>query len=178
MFPASSLLPIAVSAATSVAGQLADSAARGLSFARMLAQKPDGDASRAAGTPANRPVESTLTAAGRRTQHDALVRAVESSRAQLEAVLSRKLRQHGIDASQPIELEVDASGHVLEASGHLDRDKIERLFETDPELAASVRRLVRQADLAYADGNTNQTRDIAPRTRLMVADGQLQLKTG
>lgn len=176
MFPVSSLLPVAISTATTVASHLADTASRGISFARILAEDPSPGAVDSAGKTADPPAGSELTLPPCRAQHDALLRSIESSRTALETALTERFQQHGIDVSEPIQLEVDSSGRVLEVSGNLDRDKIEQLFESDPKLAESVRRLLRQADQYYASADSARDPDTNPKTQLILAEGQVALR--
>lgn len=70
---------------------------------------------------------------------DEMTTRLEEITADLQTTLGNRFRAAGIDTSQPIDLEVDATGAVRVANDHPDKDKIEAMFADDPDLANAFR---------------------------------------
>jgi len=166
MLPVSSLLPIAISAAATVADKLAENAARGVSFASQLTGQADHSDS-GQPSPARSTAATTHTSAADMARYTQQQRQLAQALRQLETQILPRLQQAGVDLSEPITLQVDPLGHVLETGGHMDRDRIEHLFATDPQLSQAVQQVLQTADAVAGITATNQ-----PRMRLVINAAQ------
>lgn len=163
------LLPLAAAAAHLVVRGVSDAVQEGTSFAHMLAAPQPATPSQQNSVP-----KAAANNAPELTNNSRLIRwktASQNLDTQAESVrrlLVGKLAAHGIELSEPVELQTDAAGHLLVANNHPNRAEIEQLLESDPTLAGQVRQLFSQ--LSGGDGTSaaSETPDLA-RTRLVVS---------
>lgn len=70
------------------------------------------------------------------------------------ADLGREVRDRvdaaGLDASQPIRIQIGVDGRVVVAGDHPDREAIEKLLNADPELANQLRQIAAAFDMLRA----------------------------
>ncbi|MBN2024509.1 MAG: hypothetical protein JW809_17145 [Pirellulales bacterium] len=77
-------------------------------------------------------------------------KAYEEHLSSLKSQVAGLLEQNGIDRSQAFRLTVDAAGNVVVAGDHPDKEKIEALFQDQPELANEFRHVSATASLLRA----------------------------
>jgi len=65
-----------------------------------------------------------------------LQRVADQSLAEFKRSLKDAFKDAGVDTNQPIRLESDGNGGVTVVGHHPDRDKIEKIFAENPDLAA------------------------------------------
>ncbi len=75
---------------------------------------------------------------------------LESKRAQLEDNITALFLQNGISTTPPVELTSDGEGKIRVKGDHPQKDKIEKLFEENPDLANDFRGVSAQTDFVEA----------------------------
>ena len=65
-------------------------------------------------------------------------------------LLAPRLRELGVDLSQPVLLAVDSFGQVRETSGHAQGTLIEQLFASDDTLSDKIRQVSAQFEVMHA----------------------------
>jgi len=128
----SPLLPIAGTAALSLARETVGAIGSGLSFATELLRQ-DNDAARAASEPA--PIDLPPSAAQER---------FEQALADFVARLRQRLAILGIDVGDPLALESDGLGGIQVDGERPDRAAIEQSLAGDPQLLAEFQKLAEQ----------------------------------
>ncbi|MHB8866402.1 MAG: hypothetical protein ACYC6N_28790, partial [Pirellulaceae bacterium] len=138
-----SLLPLAAAATRYVVDQVSDTLKTGLSFASAL--NPADANSPADPSPGNEQnaVEGSppLTNESQGVRWRAAWQNLQFQTQELRNVLVEQFAAQGIDLSEPIVLTAQADGSILAVQGHLDRSRIELLFESNPALTARVQEL-------------------------------------
>lgn len=140
------LVPVAAAALDVIAENVVDLVHAGAgSFSRMLSDNnvSSGAAApgKAVGTLDPRPGTSPW---GEQLRHDTLRQRFETLRRSVHEELVRKLAEQQVDLSEPVVLEIDAMGRLLETGNHRDRAVIEQLLQSDAALAEGVRQLLEQ----------------------------------
>lgn len=102
--------------------------------------------------------------------------AAELSLSEFKRTLKQVFTASGIDTSVPIRLEPDGKGGVL-VGEHPDRDKIERIFEDNPDLAAKFQALDRRyVDLRAAGAGLSPAESlVVPTFGLNIVGDDIQV---
>ena len=86
-----------------------------------------------------------------------LRRLADLSLSEFKRTLKQLLADAGVDTNQMIRLEPDGNGGVTLAGQHPDRDKIEKIFEENPDLAAKFQALAQKFNDLRAAENKPQS---------------------
>jgi hypothetical protein len=83
--------------------------------------------------------------------------SADLSLSEFKRTLKQLFTDAGINTSQTIRLEPDGNGGVTVVGQHPDRDKIEKIFEDNPDLAAKFRALAQKFNDLRAAENKPQS---------------------
>jgi hypothetical protein len=83
--------------------------------------------------------------------------SADLSLSEFKRTLKQLFTDAGINTSQMIRLEPDGNGGVTVVGQHPDRDKIEKIFEENPDLAAKFRALAQKFNDLHAAENKRQS---------------------
>ena len=170
----SPLIPVAVAALETVVSGVGEVLQNGKSFARLMHASPteqvEAGGARSVAAADAAPKQSEL---GQQVQRAALRQRFETQRQLLHQQLMQRFAEQGIDLSESPVLTVDASGHLLEASGHWDRAQIEELLRSDAGLQNDLVQLLQQGSALRQSGPQAAGGGTSEVARLVVSEKEI-----